>query len=37
MKCSTKQLFCASGQNLCKTLGKEIMFRETTALNYSKV
>ena len=37
MKCSRKQLFCASDQNLCKTLEKEIMFRETAALNYSKV
>ena len=37
MKCSRKQLFCASDQNLCKTIGKEIMFRETAALNYSKV
>ena len=36
-QCSTKQLFCTSGQNLCKVTAKEIIFSKVADLSYDKV
>ena len=36
-KCSTKQLFCTSGQNLCEIPVKEIIFGWVAGLNYNNI